>query len=348
MARQSFPLVDLCKMIAAQMIVLHHLAWFGPMSDVAAAGMPWAADVQSWLAEFGRYAVAVFLVISGFLAAQTLQSGHFVPTGRLLLDRYVRLVAPFAVALLLAIASTMLARQWMTHDSIGMLPNLKQLLAHLLLVHDLMGFEALSAGVWYVAIDFQLYALLVGLLWLSGHLHSRLASVDFWVPVLVGGMALASLFYFNLDAAWDATALYFFGSYGLGVAAAWATRLSRPGVGLLMVAMTGGLALFDEFRPRIAVALATALLLGWGASLSLRLPPFLMQLSRHSYALFLVHFPVCLLVNAAVTRWVPDHVTLNAAGVVLAWLASNIAASIFHRQVELRLGDWRLLRLKPA
>jgi len=34
------PLVDLIKAVAAQLIVLHHLAWYGPMSDTAASLSP--------------------------------------------------------------------------------------------------------------------------------------------------------------------------------------------------------------------------------------------------------------------------------------------------------------------
>jgi hypothetical protein len=54
----------------------------------------------------------------------------------------------------------------MEHESISAAPDLGQLLAHVLLLHDLLDQEALSAGVWYVAIDFQLFALAILLLWL--------------------------------------------------------------------------------------------------------------------------------------------------------------------------------------
>jgi peptidoglycan/LPS O-acetylase OafA/YrhL len=337
-AQQHFPMADAVKAFAAQLIVLHHLAWFGPMSDVVAEWSAFGALVQSWLAAYGRYAVAAFLATAGFLAAQSLAprglSAERTPQC-LILQRYIRLVGPYAVALALAIASAMLARLWMTHDSIGGMPTVKQLIAHLLLLHDLLGFEALSAGVWYVAIDFQLYALLVVLVWGAGVLRERVAGVDFWGPLLVAGVALVSLFYFNRDDAWDVSALYFFGSYAFGVGCAWALRSRVPVRLLALVAMLGVAALLFDFRPRVAVALATALALG-SASLVWRHTghPLLASLSRHSYALFLVHFPVCLLMNALLHRFDPDDGFTNVLGLLLAWTLSNLASIYFHRYLE--------------
>ena len=179
--RTNFPLVDLVKVVAAQLIVLHHLAWYGPMADVVVEGWPFAAGLQVWLAEYGRYAVAAFLVTGGFLAAQSLTPRTFAQQSpwQLILQRYLRLAGPFAVALGFAIIAGLIARKWMVHDSIGAMPTLRQVLAHLFLLHDLLGFEALSAGVWYVAIDFQLYALLVLLIWLPGRIECRPARADF-------------------------------------------------------------------------------------------------------------------------------------------------------------------------
>ncbi len=340
------PLIDTVKAVAAQLIVLHHLAWFGPMSDVAAGGSALLAGWQAWLAEYGRYAVAAFLAVGGFLAAQSLSpQGLLRPPGQMILQRYRRLVGPYAVALLLAMACAALARQWMTHDSIGAPPDFWQFIAHLLLLHDLLDFEALSAGVWYVAIDFQLYALLVCLLWLVGR---RPASAEYFGPLLVGCAALASLFYFSLRDAWDVSALYFFGAYALGVGSGWAARSARPYRYLLLVALIGAAALLADFRPRIAVALLVSLALGLAQLHGLRLwqgrARLLTSLGNQSYALFLVHFPVSLLVNALFVRFAPDSPSLNLIGVGIAWLTSNLAAWPFHRYVEAGLTRWWLQR----
>lgn len=352
--RSRILLVDLLKAVAAQFIVLHHLAWYGPMSDHAAALAPWLASTRDWLSEYGRYAVAVFFATGGFLAAQTLSPRGLGPgntPGCLIRERYLRLVLPFAVALLLAIVAALLARQWMTHESIGNPPGILQILAHLTLLHTLLGVESLSAGVWYVAIDFQLYALLVVLLWLGGRgwrrTASHEASAEFTHAVPVFLFALASLFYFNHDARWDATAFFFFGAYALGIGAGWAIRSPQRTRILWLMCIVGGVSLWVHFRPRIALALATALLLGCTRFHMTRVEMrTLHYFGGVSYALFLVHFPVCLMVNAAFERFAPAGPASAALGVLSAWLASNLAADLFHRFIELPLARWQKRRLQ--
>lgn len=331
----QLPLVDFIKAAAAQLIVLHHLAWYGPLSDTAAQLWPAVLLARDWLAEHGRYAVAAFLAVGGFLAARSLSpSGLNHNPLRLVVRRYMRLALPFAAALVLAVLAAWVARQWMTHDSIGAPPRLDQFVAHLLLLHGVLGYESLSAGVWYVAIDFQLYALFVALLWLAGRLGCRPANADFWAVALVAVIALASLFHFNRQSAWDNWAPYFFGAYALGVCASWAARSARPYPPLLAIAVIGGLALWIDFRPRIAIALCVALLLGLAQlHLHLKEQRWIGRFGRASYALFLVHFPICLLVNAAFTHLDPRFSLL---GILVAWSASNAVAFLFHRHVEER------------
>lgn len=348
--RRLSPWVDAIKAFAAQLIVLHHLAWFGPMSNIAAHLSPLAAVGQDWLVEYGRYAVAAFLVMGGYLSAHTLSfrgRGPGCLPLHLIGRRYLRLVLPFAVALLLAMVCAFLARQWMEHDSIGAPPTLWQFVAHLLLLHGLLGVESLSAGVWYVAIDFQLYASLVGLIWLAGLISRRPASADFFRWCLVGTATLASLFFFNRDPGWDSTALYFFGAYGLGVLSRWAMETMHPIRLLALIGLVGAAALIVDFRARLAIALGIALLLALvrpaGAS-----PAWVTKLGQSSYALFLVHFPVCLLVNALFYRLFPQDPLLNLLGLIIAWLASNIAALFFFRQVERRLIVWSGISSAPA
>lgn len=343
-ARTHSPLIDAIKAIAAQLIVLHHLAWYGPMSDISADLFPLLGHWQDWLAEYGRYAVAAFLAVAGFLAAQSLPPGG-LPAGKsplcLIGQRYARLVGPYAIALLIVMVCAALARQWMTHDSIGAPPTLGQFVAHLFLLHDLLDYEALSAGVWYVAIDFQLYALFVGLLWIAGLSRRHLASADFQGPLLVTLVALGSLFHFNRDADWDSSALYFFGTYALGVGSGWAVRSVQPLRFLLLVGLVGAGALFIEFRERILIALIVALMLGMAQLRPAHAGRNMLTLfGQTSYALFLIHFPVCLVVSAAFQRFLPHTPGWNTLGVLIAWLASNLAALLFYRFVEARIGPW--------
>ena len=351
--------IDFLKIVAAQLIVLHHLAFYGPMSDHVRLFAP---TLIGWFDTYGRIAVQVFLVTSGFLAAKSLTPraapGVANPLG-LVWRRYVRLVPPFMVATALAVGASALAASWMTHYSISAMPGFLQLAAHALLLHTVLGYESISAGAWYVAIDFQLYALLTLLLWVSGKLMTGRFKGVSWavaalVPVLVIAGVCVSLLYFNRDASWDVWGLYFFGSYGLGIIAWWASDANRHRavVVLLLAAIlipTLG-ALLVDFRSRIAVALIVACALVWVSRRAVggagRGWAWCRSLGNISYGIFLIHFPVCLLVNAVFTRFVSHSPLLQAIGMLLAWAASMLAGAAFYRWVQLPLSrlSWTALR----
>lgn len=351
-AATHFAFLDLLKAIASNLIVLHHLALYGPMSARAHSLAPGLID---WLDEHARIAVQVFLVVGGFLAAKSLAPHHSSGTANpanAILRRFFKLVPPFMAAIAFAIVASELARLWMTHDSISATPSLGQIFAHAFLLHSLLDVESLSAGVWYVAIDFQLYALLTILLWLATLLGSGYGPA--WLrPALVAAVVAASLFYFNRDSDWDVWALYFAGSYGMGALAWWASepgRDARTAATLSAVILALGVAaLLLEFRTRIALAVCTALALVIVFRSSTkalhRMPDTIGFLGRISYSVFLVHFPVALVVNAAFTRFAPPSPQVQAVGMLLAWGASIAVGAAFYRFVETPLG--RLTRGMP-
>ncbi|MBD8532097.1 MULTISPECIES: acyltransferase [unclassified Massilia] len=340
----QFVLINLLKAVAAQLIVLHHLAFYGPMADHA---RPLAPALFDWLAGDARIAVQVFLVIGGFLAAKSLAPDGVARPGNPLSAiwrRYVKLAPPFIVATLLAAGASAIASMWMTHESISAAPSVSQLAAHVLLLHSVLGYESLSAGAWYVAIDFQLYAGAALLLWLCGRLFN--GPHRLWlVPGVLTVVVVSSLFYFNRDADWDVWAPYFFGSYGLGMLAWWAGDAARrPRAVLLlflMMAVPTLVALMLDFRSRIAVALSVACVLmllgrvrvcssaGWSVA---------NWLGKNSYSIFLVHFPVCLIVNSGFNKFVPAQAGWQLIGTVVAWAASIAGGAMFFRCVEAPLG----------
>jgi peptidoglycan/LPS O-acetylase OafA/YrhL len=337
-------LVDALKALASQLIVLHHLAYYGPMSDLASTLAP---TLFAWLAHDGRMAVQVFLVVGGFLAARSLSpGGNFVARlglAELLWQRYLRLALPLMVVLVFAIAAAAVARSLFVHEVTPAVPTIPQVLSHLFLLQDLVGQEALSAGVWYVSIDFQLFALFAALMWLGRAAKSRV-SVPVG-PVLVAALALLSMFYFNRDSRWDVAAPYFFGAYALGAFAWWGAQRARAW--WLIALLTACLfALEADYRGRLALAACTAALL----MLAQARPALvawldwrpLAWLSSVSYAVFLIHFPLCLLVNALFAAYLPQVPEVQAIGVIVAWLGSIAAGAVFHSLIE------RLLRVRSA
>ncbi|WP_307685615.1 acyltransferase family protein [Variovorax boronicumulans] len=350
------PLLDAAKGIACAVIVGHHLSRYGPM-PAGAYGL--APDFFGWLADDGRLAVQVFLVIAGFLAAASLAPDGLLRVDRpiaRILQRYGRLVMPYLAALTVCVLVAALVRPWLDEDVVPASPSIGQLLAHGFLLQDLLGYESLSTGVWYVAIDFQLFALALMLVGLPAMLSPPAPGVvnpsSRWMPVLlVLALAVTSLVLFNRNAALDDTALYFFGAYGLGMLVFWIGRATRAStwqgaVALLVLVGAGALAI--EWRSRIATALVTALLIALAqhrhwlspAKWPLAAVP-LQRLGRMSYSLFLIHFPVLLAMNALVANLAPHGPWVDLLGMVATFGLSVAAAALLYRWVEARPASWR-------
>jgi len=345
----KYGVINLLKAVAAQLIVLHHLAFYGPMADHVRLILP---DLIDWLAGSARIAVQVFLVVGGFLAAKSLapsaQPVMVDPLGAVW-RRYAKLAPPFIAATLIAAVASMFASQWMDHHSISAPATVSQLAAHAVLAHGVLGFPSLSAGAWYVAIDFQLYAMVVAILWLAARISGPVRRA--WlVPSLVAIGSVLSLLHFNLDPDWDNWGPYFFGSYSLGLAAWWAGDPRRKTRGAVLVQaaifLPALLALAVNFRSRLALAMMVACALVICGRMQFsgegRLLAVVNSLARTSYSVFLIHFPVCLLVNAAFTRFAPADPVLQGVGMLTAWGASLAAGAAFHRWIEVPLG--RLLQ----
>lgn len=339
-ARRRLPHIDALKALAAQVIVLHHLVSYGPVARAAHEMLPLLAGA---LHQYGRMAVQVFLVVGGYLSARALSPrGQALQAGvpELLWRRYLRLTLPFLAALALTLGiSGLIASSWpeLVPTDIG----LGQLLAHALLLHDVLGYEALTVGAWYVAIDLQLFALLVGLMWLArrGWRHPSRLVVG---PLLVAAAVLASAWVFNRQPGLDAYAPYFFAAYGLGALVHWLGLWRHRRAGLALLALAVGAALMQDWRDRLALALATALWLSWAQARHAAGRPLLpeawaarlAQAATPSYALFLLHFPVLLLSNALLANLPAAPPEAGVLVLVATWLLANGLAVPFHRWVE--------------
>ena len=338
---QRHALIDALKAVVSQLIVLHHLAFYGPMADYAT---PLAPEAMDWLFQYARIAVQTFLVMGGYLAAQSLACDGLLihrPLGLIIFKRYAKLVPPYLAALIAALIAAALARQLMSHASIPDAPSTGQLITHLFLLHGIFGFDGLSAGVWYVGIDFQLYSLLACTLWLTRKFGSQAITAS---RVLMLVLIAASLFVFNRDSSWDNWAIYFIGAYGLGAMAFWCVRPGHLSPWFIAALAIGASGLAFDFRSRIAVALVTAIALAltrfWPTLAAWPRLPLLGWLGNISYSVFLIHFPVCLLINAVFERFVPHTPGLQLFGMLVAWACSLAAGALFHQKIELPAQRW--------
>ena len=337
MSTTRLSLVNAAKGVGCLVIVIHHLAVYGPMSEVIGAQYPKLIEA---LIIYGKLAVQMFFVFGGyFVAAQMAPRAEptAVAAPALVWKRYKRLITPFLFAVTLAALITALVRPWFIHSSLSAPPTFGQLLAHVFLLYDLIGLEALSAGVWYVAIDFQLFALTAIFTALCWRMPASLQRV---YPLIIIALTAFSLWVLNGNDALEAYAPFFFGYYGLGVLAYWTahTRLGR--FGLVLIALLGVVALWLEFRKAVATATITALLLAL-ADLRGRLEhwgdhPALNWLGERSYSIFLIHYGICIGINALWSLWFPTGLWINAAGIVVAVGLSLAAGALLYRLVETR------------
>jgi peptidoglycan/LPS O-acetylase OafA/YrhL len=331
--------IDVLKLLCAQCIVLHHFSAYGPVSQALEVAAP---AVSRWLYDYGRMAVQVFLVLGGYLAAGALERAFQAKRsslGAMVFKRYLRLALPLLAALVLVSLTASAVRVWMSDAYLPGAPTWVQAASHVLLLQDVLGIEALSVGVWYVAIDFQLYVVMALMGWV-GH---RLA----WghaTRMGVGALLVASLFVVNRDVHWDAWAPYFFGAYGMGALVFWTQRSTHRRWWLAGLALLVGAALVVDFRERLVLAWVTALVLAVPMGAALQSPPriarWVAQLGQSSYALFLVHFAVLMLVNLGFSQL--DGVGAEAAmfALVLGAVLSTALGIVFARWVEAPLSRW--------
>lgn len=338
--------IDFLKVLASQLIVWHHFVSYGPLIKTL---RPFAPNVVDWLFVDARMAVQAFLVVGGFLAARSLVPRIDAPiencNGQCLLAligrRYLRLCKPYFIALGLAILCAAFARSVLFDPDTPAAPNLSQVLFHVLLIHDITRTEALTTGAWYVAADLQLYALLLSLLWLAQNLSLRFnVSQTIARSGLVLGIASLSLFWANRDPAMEVWAAYFFAAYALGIMTYWActARGGLPPLACLLLLFV--LALSIDFRERLLVSLLVAALLFWGQRTSFRpgiqSRALITWLSRISYWVFLIHYPLVMVFGVLIERMWPGVPLPALLGLLVAWSLTLLMAQVLYDQFEYR------------
>ncbi|MES1213498.1 MAG: acyltransferase family protein [Singulisphaera sp.] len=353
------PIIHLLRAIGSHLIVWHHLAFYGPISDIAYGTSPAIFD---WLVDYGRMAVQVFFVMGGFVTARKLsrpQSWTPRLLGKEIVARYRRIGIPYLVALVVAVLANEVARRSMEHESISATPSVKQLVAHAVFLQDVLDYEPLTAGIWYLAIDFQLGILvlltLAAMQWvraasgIDSEAGFRAAQFVLWP------LAALSLFWLNRFQEFDQYALYFFGSYFTGMVVAWTLAGRLPRWSLVLYLGLVAAALVVDWRPRLAVSVATGLTIylaeatrerrnawtSWAWSVT-------QFWGERSYSLFLIHFPVCLVLTAWAAEYVIDRPHAALGVMIGEYAVSLIAAVAFYRWIEGRVPRKRTERSHKA
>lgn len=338
--------VDGLRGIAALVVMVGHTLGMADHADALDHRGPLSLLFRPFL--FGEQMVWLFILLSGFalywsedhrraqgMGATTLAAYARRRSWRILPTYYVALAVGFAVVVPLGGLLAQPSQSLRTYQPV----TVDGLLSHLALMHTLEPGWAhqFNPPLWSIAFEVQLYVLFPVLLTMvARRVPALLACVVLMCGVEVADKLL-HLPVFGL-AAW----------FFAGVVCAHAARHRQLPHRVLVTAAVCCILLGLARLPRLAagwsvqglwMAAFACLVTGLvgassGGRWNLPTHPLAVWLGHRSYSLYAVHFPVLLLVWAAVSRWgLPDG-REAAVVLVIGVPAAVLAAQILYRSVE--------------
>ena len=354
-AAERFRYIDGLRGIASLGVACYHITRYGPVAESARQAIPLPLQ---FVFDRGWIGVQVFFVISGFVIAYSVRRAQVTPgyLANYALRRSLRLDPPYWTTIALVLLVHVVMTHWWGAVSPLDVPtplepalSPRLILAHLLYLHKMLGYDSLSAGFWTLCIEFQFYLAYVATLgiiqWLS-RLGSRIPQA-FWQVLIFGGAAVASLFWWNLDRRFDNFIFYFYALFFLGIAAWWEVSRQVPrwvfwsycALVFARLVHTDAFQRFDnslELKAALVCGISIVLL-GQRGKLATALDwPWLQYLGRISYSLYLIHFPVTHLVTTGLERWWGSPLSPLAAALTLflGLLTSLGSAHVLYTLVE--------------
>jgi peptidoglycan/LPS O-acetylase OafA/YrhL len=382
--QERFAFVDGLRGLAALGVVLFHIWTYEPDPWPALQSAHWVVDEAFRRA---RDVVQILLVISGFVIAYTLRK-TWVTVGEgfsFMVRRIVRLGPAYWVTIAtIILVAAFCEKSGLPFPYDGEV-SLGRVAAHVMFLQDVLGYPALSAGVWTLCIEMQFYLVAI----LGWGLAQRMFPLPVngqprpspWGLLLVfGPLALASLFYWRKLDSTDPWVTHFMWSFFLGMMTWWTLDRNVPLAAFVAVLAIGFIDFLNvtdslfwlfgdtaagriepedilnskwSWRSKNAVALSTAMaifLAGRWQQLHvwLNVRP-LQYVGKISYSLYLIHFPVFHLLTSAGWKWCDNSPsTLQARVILLSVIpASLIAGHLLYVLVELPSARWSA-RLKQA
>jgi peptidoglycan/LPS O-acetylase OafA/YrhL len=341
--------LDGLRGLAALYVVMHHIF------ERAFPGYP-VDHAPFWAGWFiyGRFAVVVFIVLSGFsLALSPARHGWRLDAiSRFARRRAWRILPAYWAALLFSLAIA-----WIVLPPPGQgLPEAKSVLVNGLLVQNLVGAPRPNLSFWSLAVEAQLYLLFPLLLVMVRRWGAlaMLATVTVLVAAVgIVGPHVSRLDTFVIQSPPDLAALFAVGILAAGIVRAGSTRRSWPWHWLALaaaapviatIAWRGSVWTLDNLfwvdlalGPAVACLLA-ALATGRPASLLRLLDARPMRkLGACSYSLYLTHGPIVIvvyekIVAGRVAQGVPAFVVSIAIALPLTVVFARVFARIFERQ----------------
>lgn len=342
--------IDGLRGIGAVSIALYHIFRYGPLAQAAESVLPdWLGTCLS----NGWMAVQWFFVMAGIGATFATRSrgcsfrdipGQFGWRILRLAPVYWMVVTASALLSVVAIVG------WNDRSLNEAMPTLPQFTAHLGFLQDILGYDCLTTGIWFIAIALQLEIAFLFLLSLATRIDRRGNSGDKILPaswllcVCFAPLTLWSLFVSVREPATDIWFHHFFCLYALGLFAGWRIdgRMHAGWFWGCVAVFVAALSRQFVLEVFISLVAAVTIVLTWRSAIFQRLLGCrpLQYLGQISYSLFLVHY----LVSWCVGRfgyWVSGNQPVAA----LVWLMVGFAASVVvagwtYRLVERPALEW--------
>lgn len=345
-----FLMIDGIRGIGAVAIALYHIFRYGPLAEAAATVLPEAIEV---VIANGWMAVQWFLVITGFGSALTTREAapQFGQIPGYLGRRILRLGPIYWISISVCALLTIAAiGGWNDRSLNPEYPTLPLLLAHLCFLQDVLGYEPLNTGIWYVAIAVQLDVAFLGLLALATTLSTWIRRERQELP---GGLTLVacfapltlwSLFASIHESSTEVWFHHFFCLFMLGTLLGWAIagRISILWYFGYAAIVVGQWYWYSSREVVVAIIASFAIYGAWRAH---RLQTWLgwsalQYLGRISYSLFLIDYPISWLVARVGYRWTGERADAALAWLIAGFLASVGVAHVLYTFVERPLWEW--------
>jgi len=346
-ARPYYSHVEGLRGVAALYVVLYHV-WQAAIAHPATATLPMLLAATPFL-QYGHFAVAAFIVISGYcLGLPVAQRAGLPFDAKKFFLRRARRLMPAYVPVVILSTIPFAAATIITGGHVNVLHLAVAALMHIALIHNLFYAtnEYLNGPLWSIALECQIYvvfALLLVPLWRRFGVAAQLA-----LALALGFVPHLLLHRFDWTVPW------LLGLFGMGVFAADVTARNAwprvPWRWLTVLSAIGTLVLLLQYRdgggndwrtsgPDIALG-ATLALFFIASARDERIPAArflalrpIVFLGTFSYSLYLIHAPLVDLTGDVLVR---VHASPLASGVVWCALIVAIvaAAHAFYRVFE--------------
>ena len=296
-----FRFVDALRGIAAFWVVLFHAQEGGHIPHLVEVLPSWLVTV---VFKWGRLGVPIFFVLSGFVIAHSLRKGTIDLSffSRFTLRRLCRLSPPYYASIAITVAISLLGAK--IRGGSFSIPSGPAVVAHLLYLQDILGFDPINSIYWTLCLEIQFYLVFCALLVVVQKLDGNQPQPQRSKRFLVFGIAaaIAALYALGIlpETFGKGWFLPLWHGFLLGVFAYWAWNKEWKAswfYGYAAIVLVGALGHLQSTLAayQIAFVITATLLLEVGRAnrmATLLDWRWLQFLGLVSYSLYLIHNPV--------------------------------------------------------